>query len=325
MRIHWYLPTNISEISELRKAPLASIRLRSLPAIIGFEKKGFNVSFGEKNISNERLDVAIFGKLGDPIDVPIRMIYWTAEIRKLKEKGVTVILDYTDHHLFSNSNMTKFYLDNINIADIITVPSPQMIQSLNNITNSKIILIEDAIEVEVIRPKSKKNMNEEILWFGAKSNLKYLVEYIEKIKYDKKLNINVLIDKKGLEWLKDTQFKNKAEIKIKAQLWSVSNMVELAKKCDFTIIPSDVNDIRKSGAGSNRLITSLALGLPVLATNLSSYEPYNEYYADIEKTSIKEMINKLEKMEEIVISAQSNIIEKFTIDNIGLKWSEIIR
>ena len=325
MRIHWYLPTTASDISELSKTPLASIRLRALPSIIGFEKNGFKVSFGEKYNSNERLDVAVFGKLGDPIDVPVRMDNWTAEIRKLKTEGVTIIVDYTDHHLLINSNLTKFYLDNINIADIIAVPSPQMIQSLKKITNSKIILIEDALEIEALHPRNHKNIITEILWFGAKSNLKYLVEYIEKIEYDKQLNINVLIDKKGMEWLKSTQFKNKAQISIKAQLWSVSNMVEVAKKCDFSLIPSDVNDVRKSGAGSNRLITSLALGLPVLATNLSSYESYKEYFTDIEKTSIKEMIDKLSSMQDIVIDAQVNIINKFSMENIGVKWSEIIK
>jgi len=324
MRIHWYLPTKTAEIMELQNSNLASIRLRALPSIRGLEKRGFKVSHGEENNSNKRLDVAIFGKLGDPIDVANRTTKWTEEIRILKAQGTIIIIDYTDHHLLINSNMTRFYVDNINLADIVTVPSPKMIESLENLIKPKLVLINDAVEFDVIYPVKKNNINKEVLWFGSKSNLKYLVEYLEKIELCNELNINVLIDKKGMEWLSATELKNKTKINIMSSIWSHVEMVEVAKKCDFCIIPSDVNDVRKSGAGVNRLITSLAIGLPVLATNLSSYKPYNEYYLDIEKNNIEKMIRNLDHMQNIVIQAQKKIIEEFTIEAIGKKWCEII-
>lgn len=324
MRIHWYLPTKTSEISDLQNSNLASIRLRALPSIRGLQKKGLEVSHGEQNNPDKRLNVAIFGKLGDPIDVANRTIKWTEEIKKLKAQGVIIVIDYTDHHLLINSNMTRFYVDNINLADIVTVPSPKMIESLENLTKSKIVLINDAIEFDVIYPVKKNNIIKEVLWFGSKSNLKYLVEYLEKIELCSELNINVLIDKKGMQWLSATELKNKTKINIKSNIWSRVELVEVAKKCDFCIIPSDISDVRKSGAGANRLITSLALGLPVLATNLSSYKPYDEYYLDIEKNNIKKMIRNLDHMQNIVIQAQRNIIEEFTIEAIGEKWYESI-
>lgn len=64
MRIHWYLPTKTSEISDLQNSNLASIRLRALPSIRGLKKKGLEVSHGEENNPDKRLNVAIFGKLG---------------------------------------------------------------------------------------------------------------------------------------------------------------------------------------------------------------------------------------------------------------------
>lgn len=325
MRIHWYLPTKTSEISDLQNSNLASIRLRALPSIRGLKKKGLEVSHGEENNPDKRLNVAIFGKLGDPLDVENRTIRWTEEIKKLKAQGVIIVIDYTDHHLLINSNMTRFYVDNINLADIVTVPSPKMIESLENLTKSKIVLINDAIEIDVTYPVKKNNIIKEVLWFGSKSNLKYLVEYLEKIELCSELNINVLIDKKGMQWLSATELKNKTKINIKINIWSLVELVEVAKKCDFCIIPSDISDVRKSGAGANRLITSLALGLPVLATNLSSYKPYDEYYLDIEKNNIKKMIRNLDHMQNIVIQAQRNIIEEFTIEAIGEKWYEIIK
>lgn len=264
------------------------------------------------------------GSWGDPLDVENRTIRWTEEIKKLKAQGVIIVIDYTDHHLLINSNMTRFYVDNINLADIVTVPSPKMIESLENLTKSKIVLINDAIEIDVTYPVKKNNIIKEVLWFGSKSNLKYLVEYLEKIELCSELNINVLIDKKGMQWLSATELKNKTKINIKINIWSLVELVEVAKKCDFCIIPSDISDVRKSGAGANRLITSLALGLPVLATNLSSYKPYDEYYLDIEKNNIEKMIRNLDHMQNIVIQAQRNIIEEFTIEAIGEKWYESI-
>jgi len=288
-------------------------------------KNSTSHAFGSK----ERLplDIAIFGKLGNPMEVLNRTSSWTNEIIKLKNEGTVIIIDYTDHHLSIASNMTKFYIDNIIYTDIITVPSPKMIENLQSFVSSNIILVDDAIEFSFIPPILKYNSIIEVLWFGAKSNLKFLLSFLEQLNYgNKQLNINLLTDIKGLEWLSALDLKSfiNKNIKINPFIWSINNMIEISKKCDFCIIPSNPNDLRKSGAGTNRLMTSFALGLPVLASCLSSYKPYSEYFRDIQKCNIYDFVDDLENMYIVVANAQNKILQQFTNEFIGATWCNII-
>ena len=47
--------------------------------------------------------------------------------------------------------------------------------------------------------------------------------------------------------------------------WSLSNMRVTAKVSHYALIPSAKNDPRKSGVSPGRLLTSFALGLPVIS------------------------------------------------------------
>ena len=54
-----------------------------------------------------------------------------------------------------------------------------------------------------------------------------------------------------------------------------------AKVSHYALIPSDKNDPRKSGVSPGRLLTSLALGLPVISEDLHSYMPFFKFFAKV--------------------------------------------
>jgi len=324
MRIHYYLPL-LSSFDELRKNELASIRLRSAPAIAGLLNKGHAVTFGSYCLNNKDLDIAIFGKLGTPENLPQREILWSNEIRFLKDIGTRIIMDYSDHHLGIVSNQTNFYKNNINLTDFVTVPSKKMAELVKPFSKAIIQHIPDAIEFDTVPPRKLNQTPKKILWFGAKSNLKYLFTFIEKLKFDDPITIDVLTDAKGLAIFESTSLQSKSKIQINLDLWSLHKMVETALVSDICIIPSDPLDIRKNGVGSNRLITALALGLPVAASNVNSYSEFSKYFVDIDSSNLNSLLKNPNLFHESVLSAQETIVNQFNFSHIERIWCDFIQ
>lgn len=323
MRAHYYLPFEAS-LKEALISPLASIRLRAIPAIVGLESKGHIVTFGSNCPINQDLDVAIFGKMGPPEEVPAREILWSNEIKLLKAKEVKIVLDYSDHHLGVTSNQTSFYKNNIGFADHITVPSKKMAGLVAPFCDVPIQHISDAIEFNILPPRKLNQKPTNIFWFGAKSNLKYLFSFIQSIEHDEPLVLNVLTDIKGINVFQSTRLVSKTKFIVNLDVWSLNKMTEIALRSDVCIIPSDPSDIRKSGVGVNRLITALALGLPVAATCIDSYSEFSSYFVDISKPDFFDLIKNPGLFHEDVALAQKNIVNKFTKKNISESWCDFI-
>ena len=69
-------------------------------------------------------------------------------------------------------------------------------------------------------------------------------------------------------------------LNIRLAQWSKDNMRKAAKMSHYALIPSSKNDPRKSGVSPGRLLTSLALGLPVICEDLHSYMPFSKFFAN---------------------------------------------
>jgi hypothetical protein len=98
-------------------------------------------------------------------------------------------------------------------------------------------------------------------------------------------------------------------------------MINVAKYCDACLIPSDLNDLRKSGVSSNRLITAFALGLPVSADILESYAPFSEYFHNILGEPLSVFIKELNLYVKKCEFAQANVVSKFRQEIIVKKWN----
>lgn len=321
LKIHYYIPVQ-SSFDQLRQHALASIRLRAVPAIAGFKKNGHTVTFGSNCPDIQGLDIAIFGKLGPPDEAFKRDIIWTNEVKFLKSNNTKIVLDYSDHHLGVISNQTDFYKKNIALADHICVPSKKMAELVNPFCNSPIHHITDAIEFETFAPRHVSQSPRKIFWFGAKSNLKYLFSFIEKLYFDEPVILNVLTDAKGIAIFQNTKLLSKTKLHVNLDLWSLDKMIDVALKSDICLIPSDQTDVRKNGVGINRLITALSLGLPVAASLVNSYSEFSNYFVDINSPELSLLMKNPESFHGQVISAQQNIVDQFKLENIETKWAE---
>jgi hypothetical protein len=163
-----------------------------------------------------------------------------------------------------------------------------------------------------------------LLWFGHPSNLPFLFEFTQRFSLKNYCELMISTNLEGLDWIK----KNHANLnlpKTKLIPWSIAALPEIAMHADLALLPAGVADIRKSGASANRLLTSLALGLPVLAQSLISYAEFREYYTDIDKDNIHTVIRAPSSQHSKVLDAQYRILPRFLDESLGAQWVSLFR
>lgn len=188
-------------------------------------------------------------------------------------------VDYTDHHLGFASRMFKFYRTAMSFADACTVRSRHMASLLAKFWNGLIHAMEDTIEVQTAPPKPQPGAIVTLLWFGNAINVEYLRRFLEiELDAGQEIRLITLSNEAGLNLITVRPIQSLAKIEILLGIWSVEPMVKAAIQADVCIIPSDVADPRKAAAGSSRLVTALALGLPTAADALYSYAEFKDHY-----------------------------------------------
>jgi hypothetical protein len=326
MRLHWLIPGTYFTTKDLSRSNLASIRLRSALAIGIAEKSGINVSFGESLSETTNIDGVFIGKIGADCNNG-RSAKWLEYLKNFKSAGKVIILDYTDNHLgLPNSQMADFYKSALQYIDYTITPSGHMANLLNAHYKGKNNIIYDPVEISNSIPKILTHGVKKILWFGHGSNLQYLLNYLySQSNSTQFFELLILSDRASLEFLVRNPPKISLNLKINLAEWSISNMIAASKIADACIIPSDPQDPKKSGASSNRLITSFALGLPTAASNIPSYVPYSDYYFDLQSAEIDDFLNSLDKYSLKISLAQAIVTPNYTMDKIGGEWASFIK
>jgi hypothetical protein len=297
------------------------MRLRIGPAIRGLVDHGEKVTFGE-NIANQS-DKVVITKIGSN-NILARQNQWLQQIENAKLAGAKIFLDYTDHHFGFESSMSDFYRNVLSKVDIATTSSRRMQQNLALYYSGVIEFIEDAIE---FLPQDTKPVNKPtiLLWFGHASNIEYLITFIKSgFKAGDQIRLIILSNEAGLQHFSTANLTSKAEIQIQLGVWSPEAMAHAAKLANACIIPVDIADPKKNGVSSNRLITALALGLPVAASALDSYKDFEKYYVDINGEGFRALIEDPSIFHDRVRLAQYEVVPKFSVQNIASKWVELL-
>ena len=106
--------------------------------------------------------------------------------------------------------------------------------------------------------------------------------------------------------------------------WSLEDMVKVSAICDFCLLPAALNDSRKMGASSNRLLTAFALGLPVLSDLIPSYRRFKENFIDIREKGSLQLMRNFEEFHPNVVAMQEIIESNYTSEVISDQWEELI-
>ena len=323
MHIHILINGNYKTLEDLQISHLASVRFRAAIIAKYLPQHGSTVSFG-KTIP-ETSNIILVGKIGSD-DTKKSQELCLNQMKSAKNKNIKIFIDYTDHHLGFKSEQQIFYKSSLKLTDYIITPSNHLKILLNNYFSKEIFVIPDPIEVPVLSPKISKTNG--ILWFGHATNIGYLINFLKECPASYEVfKLIVVSSDVALNFLANYKFQKKIRFKVSLQRWSLKALIEASKISDICIIPSDYNDPKKSGVSSNRLITSLALGLPTVAEIMPSYAEFSKYFFNIRSNSLIETMSNSSSsgFRKLISEAQQKIIPKFLPRVIAQQWIELFK
>ena len=312
--IHWLLPGEYDELKSLKRQSFASIRLRAF--VSSLNNHFYTFSFGE--IMPLNTNILLIGKIGIS-NIDKRGLNWSNQIKMAYYNDCKIILDYTDNHIMLNNPMTRFYKSILPFITYAVTPSEQMSFILSNFWKGSIYTIYDAIDINITKWRNFENKS--LLWFGHNTNLPFLLNFLNR--HDANLSdysLKIITNQKGIDYFNTN---NNYNINVTTKLWTLDTFVKEASSCDICIIPSDKTNLKKKGAGHNRLITSLALGLPTIATMLPSYKQFKDYFIDIDSLEIINILKNRSVLKSKVILAQKKIVPLFLPKAISRKWLKV--
>ena len=207
---------------------------------------------------------------------------WLDKIEKLKSRDKILLLDYTDNHFSKEGIVGDFYREIKPAVSGLILPSEKMKENIDSDWDGFTKVIPEPVEVDFLDPNRQKPDYSEMtaLWFGHNSNLGFLMKYIATTihNYPPKRLI-ILTNNMPTQVVREGAKLAPKGLEIKLGQWSMDNMRKAAKVSHYALIPSEKNNPRKSGVSPGRLLTSMALGLPVIAEPLDSYLPFEEFFA----------------------------------------------
>lgn len=306
---------------DLDRSNMASIRLRSAVAFKSLSDLGHKLTVGEQVPGHT--DIVLVGKIGAH-NILTRSRSWLDSIMKAKERGSKLFLDYTDHHLGFDSAMRDFYQNALAIVDYCITSSEELRIKLRDLFTGDIHVIEEPVEIHPSSPKTAAKVKT-VLWFGHASNVGYLIQWLEDLPASDSFNLIGLTNESGVRLFSDHRFYSRNNVRVKLIEWSVESMIQASKHADLCVIPSNIDDPRKVGASSNRLLTALALGLPTAATMLPSYREFAEYFLNLEFNPLTLNIEELKRLTDAVAKAQASVVPNYSRERIGQKWVELFK
>lgn len=323
--IEWLCAIQNCSLDSIINSPMASLRLRTGIAAEAISDAGYNTIFSDGYGTNASKKIFVT-KIDYSTDHS-RPERWRKYLNNAKKNGAKIIIDYTDHHLINETPAGKFYKEIMPLADSIICSSNLLAKHVNSFFNKKTLVIEDPIEINITPPKNQSSEILTGLWFGHASNIKYLIDYLlNNYEEDQKYRLILMSNSYPLHsnYTKTLESQKLNSLEIHTLPWSIENMIEISKISDFCLLPAGTNDPRKSGASSNRLITALALGLPVAADNLESYKPFRNFYTELRSMEFLDLLKNPLSKNKSIESAQKIISAKFTKEAICKDWIEFI-
>ena len=327
------LKTN--EFAELFNTELASTRMRAGVCISGCQKEGLTVLPPNYRDPSHNPDVVFMAKFvpdsntGQYLDDSgVRRGLWLRKIDSLARKNKKLILDYTDNHFTKEGIVGDFYREIKDVVSGLILPSQKMRTNVAHDWGRFTSIIPEPVEVDFIKPDRKKPDYSEMtaLWFGHISNLTYLIDYMADKMHEKPpKNLIILTNNMPKEAVREGAKRAPKNMNISLAPWSQDNMRKAAKVSHYCVIPSSRNDPRKNGVSPGRLLTSFALGLPVIAEGLDSYLPFSKFFASVGSEDAKILAENPASYHEKVLKAQDVVREKYTVGAIEKEWANVVK
>lgn len=228
-------------------------------------------------------------------------------IKHLKSAGVTCVYDKCEA-IFGGPN-EKVYLDEV---DLVTCCSTKLESLLNERGFMKTCVIKDAIEdkhpqIEIVYENRYEKPKAVYMGMGGNSFL--VTDHLKDV-----------IDKAGYDLVVISEWDN-ATVK-----WNINTWPDEMVKCDVALCPQRTNI--QPAKSEIKVITAMALGLPVIASPLQSYTEIinngeNGFICDDEKTWYDVLLQlKDPELRKKIGEAGKRSVSNFDLTNIARQWEK---
>jgi len=268
-------------------------------------------------------------------------------------RGQRVIADVSDNH-FEHPIFGAHFRSLVNEVDLVVASTPGMAGIIAQHTPRPIQVISDPYEgprgvvrfappaqrtrglfkqtVRALFRREAAHAKLRLLWFGHGSNLDTLVDAIPEVtrlaaRYIVNLHV-VTAEQTNAAKLCETLTEAHAPLcTFHFSPWSAQTTWRALEACDVVIIPSKVNDSRKSIKSPNRLIEGLWAGRLVCSHPLPSYEEFRSYAwvgADL-VAGIEESIANAASARRKIAAGQEYVAAHYSPAAIGRAWEAALR
>ena len=313
---------------------IASIRLRCLLILKQLSKTApeydFKIAVCYQNqavldtVKAYQPDLILFGKLFSPL---------APAILKLQSE-YRIALDICDD-IFSLNPKQNPYTPLFQ-AEVEWIASSEYLQNrLATHLAKAIYTVSDVIEYEFLKPLNRivptlgqtQNSRLKLVWFGNLPNINALIQWLQQPQdWFSNYTIVTQLTPALTQLFEDLKPQLSPKIHIQLIQWSFEAQLQAIQQAHISLLPQDQNNFAKAKT-ANRLLSSLCLGVPVVAQPIPSYDAFSDYCTL--RDSISEGLHHVlatpwTTTVEHIIQGQEYILEKFSINQISHEWLHII-
>jgi hypothetical protein len=317
MHVHWLLPQQNAASQFLLQSTMASVRLRA--GALAYALRGSSHTLTAGEVLAATADVCVIGKVGGH-ETQRRHQAWVQQLRSFPGQ---IVLDFTDDHLTQATVMSAFYGDCLRLAHRVVCSSRWLQTVVAQRFAGPVTVIEDAIDMPLVPPKSRVGDPLRLLWFGHATNMQGLIDFLPLLPQERPLEMIVVSNPPGLQMLHDCSLPA-ARMTVQPRVWSPAEMLRAAQDSDICLIPAGQGSTRKVGVSANRLLTALTLGLPTAADALPAYTEFSRYFADLRTPDLQALLDAPLQAVPRVQAFQREVPARFSLKAMGQAWLDCL-
>lgn len=322
-------------IPGLSDPAVASLRLRAALPARHLARAGYRTAIIHDDASAAACDCVVFQKAYSEENLALAT--------RLRDRGVRVVFDLCDNHSYNPEGIpwiaerAERLRRMIDQADVVTVASPELLPLVGS---KPAFVVDDALEVPSLGPLVRgwrravhRGARHEgpvrVVWFGnhgvkrefGLAHLGSILPQLERLADRRPVRLTVISNSREAfdEHISATT------LATRYVAWHPRSFARRFSNHDVCLIPVELNPLTVAKT-SNRLVLSLMLGVPVVASELPSYRPFADVvrFGDWE-TNVEAYANDAALARRHVERGQALVRARYTPDHLVQQWDTALQ
>lgn len=318
---------------------IASVRLRSLLPCEHLRRAGFDASIvpaDGSRLAPGAYDCVVFQKAYGQHDLDLA--------RRFLDQGTKILFDLCDNHFYNPTGDPRLAerasrLDAmIDLCEAVTTPSPELAAL---VANRPTFIVDDVLDVPALPPlwraldplrslARRRGREARLVWFGNSGSLEPsfglvhlagLLPVLARLHRSLPLRLTVISNSKEAF----DRHLSTSTVPARYVEWRAGSFAREFRQHDVCLLPVEANPFT-IGKSNNRLVLSLMLGVPVVASDLPSYRPFSSWTLTGDwETNVRRYLDDSALAERHVREAQDHIRATFTPERTVDQWGTACR